>query len=138
MTNPTELLTSASHAALLTGQKPTKREANKPTKPTNRKPPPRYTTADGRPPSKPRGRHAVARSDTSDEDADPRATITVPVNRRLGFRVGEYAALCGISYTSVWRGIRDKKIETVVVGGVRLIPRSFAIQQGLITRNDNV
>ena len=100
---------------------------------------PRYATLDGRPPSKPRGRHAVARSDTSsDADAEPRATITVPVNRRLGFRVGEYANLLGISYTTVWRHIRDGKIKTIVVGGVRLIPRAFAIEQGLISDDDNV
>lgn len=108
-------------------------------KSSNRKPPPRYATLDGRLPSKPRGRHAVARSDTSSEpDAEPRATITVPVSRRLGFRVGEYANLLGISYTSVWRGIKADKIKTIVVGGVRLIPRAFAIEQGLISDDDNV
>ena len=102
-------------------------------KASKRKPPPRFATLDGRPPSRPRGRHATPASDTSGTE---REVITVPINRRLGFRVGEYASLLGISYTSVWRHIRDKKIETVVVGGVRLIPRAFAIRQGLITDND--
>ena len=138
MTNPTELLASASSAALLTPAE--KREAEKPTqpKPKNRRPPLRYAKLDGKPLSGPRGRHAVARSDTSDEDADQRATVTVPVNRRLGFRVGEFAALLGVSYTTIWRRIRDKKIETVIVGGVRLIPRAYAIQQGLITSDDTI
>jgi excisionase family DNA binding protein len=108
-------------------------------KPSNRKPPPRYASLDGRLPSKPRGRHAVARSETSsDADAEPRAILTVPVNRRLGFRVGEYANLLGISYTTVWRHVRDGKIKTIVVGGVKLIPRAFAIEQGLIRDNDTI
>jgi hypothetical protein len=137
MTDPTELLASTSPVALQAGQKPAKGEA-KPTK-SNRKPPPRFATADGRPPSRPRGRHAVARSDTSsDEDGDQPAPIVVPVNRRLGFRVAEFAVLCGVSYTTIWRDIRDKKIETVEVGGVKLIPRAYAVQQGLITSKDGV
>ena len=48
----------------------------------------------------------------------------------------EFAALLGVSYTTIWRHIRDKKIETVIVGGVRLIPRAYAVQQGLITSDD--
>jgi excisionase family DNA binding protein len=59
-------------------------------------------------------------------------------NQRLGFRVGEFAALLGVSYTTIWRHIRDKKIETVIVGGVRLIPRAYAVQQGLITSDDSI
>ena len=141
MTDTTELLASVSSAALQNlGEKSNKSEAEKPAQPksSNRKPPPRYAKLDGKPLSRPRGRHAVARSDTSDEDADQRATVTVPVNRRLGFRVGEFAVLCGVSYTTIWRDIRDKKIETVAVGGVKLIPRAYAVQQGLITSNDSV
>ena len=141
MTDTTELLASVSSAALQNlGEKSNKSEAEKPPQPksSNRKPPPRYAKLDGKPLSRPRGRHAVARSDTSDEDADADrpAIITVPVNRRLGFRVGEFAALLGVSYTTIWRYIRDKKIETVIVGGVRLIPRAYAVQQGLITSDD--
>ena len=143
MTDTTEQLASVSRAALGTGgEKPSKGEAEKPTQPksSNRKPPPRYAKLDGKPLSRPRGRHAVAPSDTSDEDtdADRPAIITVPVNQRLGFRVAEFAVLCGVSYTTIWRDIRDKKIETVEVGGVKLIPRAYAVQQGLITSNDSV
>jgi hypothetical protein len=68
----TELLSSTSSAALQGGKKP-KGEVKKPVKPklsnrkpSNRKPSPR----DSEPSSRPRGRHAGARSDTSDEDAD--------------------------------------------------------------------
>jgi hypothetical protein len=107
-------------------------------KPSIRKPQPRYAKLDGKPPSKPRGRHAVARSDTSDEDADKRAPITVPINRRLGFRVGEFAALIGVSYVTVWRGIRDKKIEIIDQNGVTIIPRRFAIKAGYITADDTI
>jgi excisionase family DNA binding protein len=103
-----------------------------------RKPRPRYGRIDGKPPLRPRGRHAKPRSENDTEDTTERKVVTVPVNRRLGFRVGEFASLLGVSYTTIWRHIRDQKIETVVVGGVRLIPWSYAVQRGLITSDDNV
>ena len=86
-----------------------------------------------KPPPRPRSRHAVPRS-----DADPvRETVTIPISQRLGYRIGEFATLLGVSYVTIWRHIRDKKIETVTIGGVRLVPRAYAIKCGLINENDN-
>ena len=107
-------------------------------KSSKKKKPPRYGRLDGRPLSRPRGRHAVARSDTSSEDDAKRKIVTVPVNQRLGFRVREFAALCGVSYPTIWRQIRDKKIPIVEIAGMKLIPRAFAIELGLINESDNI
>jgi hypothetical protein len=62
-----ELLSSVSSVALQSGTKPSKRETKKPAepKPSNRKPPNRKPSPRGGKP-----RRAVARNDTSDEDAD--------------------------------------------------------------------
>jgi hypothetical protein len=100
------------------------------------KPPPRYAKLDGKPPSRPRGRNA--RSDTSDEDDAPREAIEIPVHQRLGFRIGEFAALIGVSTISVWRGIKAGKIDVVEVNGIKFIPRAYAIKQGFITADDNI
>jgi predicted DNA-binding transcriptional regulator AlpA len=97
---------------------------------------PRYGRLDGRPLMKPRGRHAVAQP--ADNDAAPRAVVTIPMTQRLGYRTSEFAHLCGVSVPTIWRQIRDGKIETVEIGGVKLIPRSFAIKSGLITTDDTV
>jgi hypothetical protein len=108
---------------------------------TPNKPAPRYGKLDGKPASRPRGRHAVARSDTSSEDdagAVAREVLTLPVNQRLGFRVGEFAALLGVSHVSVWRGIKAGKIDVIDLNGIKIIPRAFAIKEGLITADDNV
>ena len=103
------------------------------------KPAPRYAKLDGKPPSRPRGRHAVARSDTSSEEADAeREVITLPVNQRLGFRVAEFAALIGVNPVSVWRGIKAGKIDVIDQNGIKIIPRAFAIRKGYITADDSV
>jgi hypothetical protein len=69
----------------------------------------------------------------------PHNTIDLmPINRRLGYRVGEYAKMLGISYVSVWRSVKSGKIRTVTVGGVKLIPRAVAIEQGLINKDDSI
>jgi hypothetical protein len=99
---------------------------------------PRYAKLDGKPPSRPRGRHAVARSDTSDEGDAPREVVTIPVNQRLGFRVAEFAALLGVSHVSVWRAIKAGKIDVIDQNGIKVIPRAFAIKRGYITVDDNV
>lgn len=99
--------------------------------------PPRYGKLDGKPLSRPRGRNAVARSDTSGED-DQRQIIEVPINQRLGFRISEFAALIGVSIVSVWRGIKAKEIDVVEVNGIKFIPRAYAIKRGFITAEDNV
>lgn len=87
---------------------------------------------DGKPP-RPRGRHAKASSSDGDGDDDPRKTEPVPISQRLGYRPAEFAALCGVSYPTVWRRIKSGQIKTVVIGGVKVIPRAFAIECGLIT-----
>ena len=60
----------------------------------------------------------------------------LPINRRLGYRVREYADMLGISYVSVWRGIRAKQIDVVEINGIKFIPRAFAVKQGLIAADD--
>jgi hypothetical protein len=77
-------------------------------------------------PSRPRGRHSVD-APTTESNAP-----AIPVNQRLGFRPAEYAALTGVSLTHVWRGIKNGKIKTVDINGVQVIPRSHAIEQGII------
>jgi hypothetical protein len=100
---------------------------------------PRYAKLDGRPPSRPRGRHAVARSDVSGEDdATPREIVSLPMNQRLGFRISEFAALVGVSPVSIWRAIKAKEIDVIDVNGIRFIPRAYAIKRGFITINDTV
>ena len=83
--------------------------------------------------SKARQRRASKKAAASDE-AKPRRMI--PVNRRLGFRPGEFAKLIGVSDVTVWRGIRDGKIDTVDQAGIKIIPRAFAIRAGYITADD--
>ena len=80
---------------------------------------------------KPRGRHAKLAA-SGDDDA-PRTALPVPIHQRLGYRPAEFAALCGVSYPTVWRRIKRGEIKTVVIGGVKVIPRAFAIECGLIT-----
>jgi hypothetical protein len=106
---------------------------------TPNKPAPRYAKLDGKPPSRPRGRHAVARSDTSSGEDDPaREVVSIPVNQRLGFRVAEFAALIGVSHVNVWRGIKAGKIDIVDQNGITIIPRKFAIEKGYIAADDQV
>ena len=105
--------------------------------PTKRNKPPRYGRLDGKPLRKPGGRHAVARSDKS-KDEPERKVITIPVNQRLGYRVREFAALCGVSYPTIWRQIRDKKMPVVELAGMKLVPRAYAIECGLIKESDNI
>ncbi|MFZ0855066.1 MAG: hypothetical protein WAO08_38455 [Hyphomicrobiaceae bacterium] len=92
---------------------------------------PRYGKLDGKPPRKPSGRHVGTKP-------VKREIITIPVNQRLGFRVREFAALLSVSYPTIWRGIRDKKIPVIEIGGVKLIPRAYAIECGLIKETDNI
>jgi hypothetical protein len=96
-----------------------------------RKPQPRISKLDGKPPARPRGRHA----DTSPAQ---RETVTIPTQMRLGFRPAEYAALLGVSATHVWRGIKNGTIKMIDVNGVGIIPRSHAINEGIITKDDHV
>jgi hypothetical protein len=103
---------------------------------SKRKPQVRYGKLDGKPPAKPRGRHAVPLAE--DEPKRSREVVTIPVNQRLGYRVREFAALCGVSYPTIWRDIRDKKIPVIVVGGVKLISRAHAIRCGLISENEEI
>jgi hypothetical protein len=96
---------------------------------------PRYGRLDGRPLTKPRGRNAAKRTGN---DTAKREVVTIPMTQRLGYRTSEFAYLCGISVPTLWRHIRDGKIEVVEIGGVKLIPRSFAIKRGLITTDDTI
>jgi hypothetical protein len=57
---------------------------------------------------------------------------------RLGFRPAEYAALLGVSVTHIWRGIKAGRIKTVDVNDVKIVPRSHAIEQGIITADDRM
>jgi hypothetical protein len=107
---------------------------NAPT-PSKRKTLPRYGRLDGRPLTKPRGRHATPRPDDDDAQTE---VVTIPMTQRLGFRTSEFARLCGVSVPTIWRHIRDGKIEVVEIGGVKLIPRSYAIKRGLITSDDTI
>jgi hypothetical protein len=97
--------------------------------PSNRKNQPRYARLDGKPLPKPRGRH------TGTANVE-RETVTIPAVQRLGFRVGEFAALTGVSEVTVWRGIKSGKVEVIDHLGVKIIPRSFAIKRGFITADD--
>src|SRR5436190_13824411 len=83
---------------------------------------PRFALLDGSPPAKARGRHAGHPIDTG------REVVVIPVNRRLGFRPQEYSALTGISLPHTWRGIRSGEIETVLVNGIKVVPRAFVIK----------
>lgn len=89
---------------------------------------------DGKPRSLPRGRHAKPPS--KDDDA-PHEAVAIPIHQRLGFRPAEFAALIGVSYVTVWRQIKAKKIKVVDQNGMKIIPRSYAVERGYITDNDN-
>jgi hypothetical protein len=142
MTNPTELLASASSAALRvppTVKKSSDRKATKPATPKKLTTTTRFGKLDGKPRSRPRGRNAVARSDLSDDDGDAeREIVTIPVNQRLGFRIAEFAALLGVSHVTIWRGIKAGKIDFIDQNGVKIIPRAFAIKAGYITADDTI
>jgi hypothetical protein len=118
----TELLSSVSSEALQAGKKPSKREAAKPfkpkpsnQKPSNQKPSPR----DGKPLSGPHGSHAVARSDTSDEDADQRATDA--------FSVSQFCKRHGFSPQLFYK-FRKEMPDTFRIGGRVLISREAAVR----------
>ena len=95
-------------------------------KSSKRKPQPRFAKLDGKPLPKPRGRHAGSKR-------AKRKVVTIPVNQRLGFRVGEFAALVGVSPTTIWRGIKRGDIETVEQQGMKVTPRSYAVKAGYIS-----
>jgi hypothetical protein len=133
----TVLLARASDLALAAATPHTKPPAKVKAKAKN-KPPPRFRKLDGKPLARPRGRNAVARSDASDEDDAAREIITIPVNQRLGFRVGEFAALLGVSHVTIWRGIKKGTIDVIEQHGVKIIPRAFAIKAGYITADDRI
>jgi hypothetical protein len=101
---------------------------------SKRKPQQRYGKLDGRPLPKPRGRHATPRSD----DDPVRKVVTIPMDQRLGYRPAEFAALTGLSYPTIWRRIKSGQIKAVEIGGVKLVPRAFAIECGLITDDARV
>ena len=84
-------------------------------------------TPDGKAPRKSRRKWATAPSDD-----------IISTNRRLGFRPAEFARLTGVSPVTIWRGIRDGKIETVDHCGIKVIPRAFAISAGFITADDAI
>jgi hypothetical protein len=130
------LLASASEAALGAPAPSTKRT----TVPDKSKTPPpkkfRFARLDAKPLSRPRGRHAVARSDLSDDADDGPQIITIPTHQRLGFRVAEFAALIGVSNVTVWRGIKAKKIKVIDMNGVKIIPRRYAVDAGYISQDD--
>src|SRR4051812_11551089 len=92
-------------------------------------PKPQRVALDGKPPSRPRGRHALPHVEGAAPPPRPKA-VPPPLPARLGFRVAEFAALNGMSVPSVWRGIRDEKIPVVMVGNLKIIPRVYAVQIG--------
>jgi hypothetical protein len=99
-------------------------------------PKPQYAPRlDNKPRSLPRGRHAKPRDENDEDAASP---PPLGVNQRLGYRISEFAALCGVSLPTVWRGIKADKIDIVVINGVKLVPRSYAIEKGLITKDDAI
>lgn len=51
---------------------------------------------------------------------------------RLGWRVNEWVALTGISRPTVWRQIRDGRLNVVDVGGITIVPRAEAVRLGLL------
>jgi transcriptional regulator of acetoin/glycerol metabolism len=57
------------------------------------------------------------------------ATVT---GGRLGWRVNEWVKLTGISRPTVWRQIRDGRLNVVDVGGITIVPRAEAVRLGLI------
>jgi|GEM_PF-3731231 len=91
---------------------------------------PRIAKLDGKAPPRPRGKHA--KKADADEVAAPRETITIPVAQRLGFRPAEFAALIGVSEVTIWRGIKGGKIDIVDQGGIKIIPRKFAVKAGYL------
>jgi hypothetical protein len=98
--------------------------------PTSKRTPlPRYARLDGKPLAKPRGRHAGRPPDTV------REVVTIPVHQRLGFRVAEFAALVGVSTTTIWRQIKSGQIEVIQQHGMKIIPRSYAVRAGYISDN---
>jgi hypothetical protein len=51
---------------------------------------------------------------------------------RLGFRLSEFAALCGISEVTLWRRIKSGEVATINLGGVTIIPMFEVQRLGLI------
>jgi hypothetical protein len=100
-------------------------------KKTPRKKPPRYTGLSGYV-GKPRGRHTNHPADTE------RETIIVPPERRLGFRIPEFAALLNVSAPTIWRGIKKGEIEIAIINGMRIVTRAYAIKVGLIKKDDKI
>ncbi|MGY4506992.1 hypothetical protein [Bradyrhizobium sp. USDA 3650] len=100
------------------------------------KQPRRYRKLDGKPPSKPRGRHSV--SHPNNDAAQAPDIGTIPVNRRLGFRVAEFAALIGVSDVTIWRGIKAGEIEVIEQGGIKIIPRRYVKAKGYIAADDTI
>jgi hypothetical protein len=58
--------------------------------------------------------------------------ITGVTGGRLGWRVNEWVKLTGISRPTVWRQIRDGRLNVVDVGGITIVPRAEAVRLGLI------
>jgi transcriptional regulator of acetoin/glycerol metabolism len=62
-------------------------------------------------------------------DVEKLMTVT---GGRLGWRVNEWVKLTGISRPTVWRQIRDGRLNVVDVGGITIVPRTEAVRLGLI------
>jgi hypothetical protein len=51
---------------------------------------------------------------------------------RLAFRLDEFAALIGVSITTLWRRVNAGQIKVIDLGATRVIARSEAQRLGLI------
>jgi excisionase family DNA binding protein len=73
------------------------------------------------PRNKPTDQPAVATP--SPADTAPSAVV-VPLSDRLAYTLKEAAALCGVSYVSVWRLVRRGKIRTCGALRHRLVAKT--------------
>ena len=53
-------------------------------------------------------------------------------NHVLGWRIGEWVVLTGTSRPTVWRQIKSGALKIVDVNGIKLVPRTEAVQLGLL------
>ncbi len=60
----------------------------------------------------------------SPADSTPRAPVGIPLRDRLAYTLQEAAALCGVSYISVWRLVKRGKIRTCGHLRHKLVSRS--------------
>ena len=55
-------------------------------------------------------------------------SLKISLERRLGWSVDEFAALSSLSPATVWKLLKDGKLDSIKIDGRRIIPRDAGLK----------